>query len=84
VVRALRKGQARAFNITRDIRGEARQVERAFGLGASPLAEARTAERPGEFVQREETRRVLADRVESIGELSHTVLPEIYLSSPRT
>ena len=40
VMRALRKGQARAFNITRDIRGEARLVERAFGLGASPLAEA--------------------------------------------
>jgi hypothetical protein len=39
-VRALRKGQARAFNITRDIRGEARLVERAFGLGAGPLAEA--------------------------------------------
>jgi hypothetical protein len=30
----------RAFNITRDIRGEARIVERAFGLGASALAEA--------------------------------------------
>ena len=28
------------FNITRDIRGEARLVERAFGLGASALAEA--------------------------------------------
>ena len=40
VMRALRKGQARAFNITRDICGEARLVERAFGLGASPLAEA--------------------------------------------
>jgi transposase, IS6 family len=37
---ALRKGQASAFNITRDIRGEARIVERAFGLGASILAEA--------------------------------------------
>ncbi len=36
---ALRKGQASAFNITRDIRGEARIVERAFGLGASALAE---------------------------------------------
>jgi len=40
VMRALRKGQAGAFNMTRDIRGEARIVERAFGLGASPLAEA--------------------------------------------
>ena len=39
VMRALRKGQASAFNITRDIRGEARIVERAFGLGASVLAE---------------------------------------------
>ena len=38
-MRALRKGQAHAFNITRDIRGEARIVERAFGLGASALAE---------------------------------------------
>ena len=40
VIRALRKGQAAAFTITRDIRGEARIVERAFGLGASALAEA--------------------------------------------
>jgi len=40
VMRALRKGQASAFNITRDIRGEARIVERAFGLGAPALAEA--------------------------------------------
>ena len=39
-MRALRKGQAAAFNITRDIRGEARVVERAFGLGGSILAEA--------------------------------------------
>ena len=39
-MRALRKGQAAAFNITRDIRGEARIVERAFGLGCSALAEA--------------------------------------------
>ena len=39
VMHALRKGQASAFNITRDIRGEARIVERAFGLGASVLAE---------------------------------------------
>ena len=40
VMRALRKGQASAFNIPRDIRGEARIVERAFGLGVSALAEA--------------------------------------------
>ena len=40
VMRALRKGQASAFNITRDMRGEARIVERAFGLGASVLSEA--------------------------------------------
>jgi uncharacterized membrane protein len=40
VMRALRKGQAPAFNIMRDIRGEARIVERAFGLGASILADA--------------------------------------------
>ena len=38
-MRALHKGQAPAFNITRDIRGEAPIVERAFGLGASALAE---------------------------------------------
>jgi IS6 family transposase len=40
VMRALRKGQAAAFNITRDICGEASIVERAFGLGTSALAEA--------------------------------------------
>ena len=40
VMRARRKGQASAFNITRDIRGEACIVERAFGLGASILADA--------------------------------------------
>ena len=39
VMRALRKGQAATFNITGDIRGEACIVERAFGLGASALAE---------------------------------------------
>ena len=38
-MRALRKGQASAFNITNDICGEARIVEHAFGLGASALAE---------------------------------------------
>jgi hypothetical protein len=40
VMRALRKGQAAIFNLTQDIRGQARIVERAFGLGASALAEA--------------------------------------------
>lgn len=40
VMRALRKGQASIFNITRDMRGEARLVECAFGLGPSALAEA--------------------------------------------
>ena len=43
VMRALRKGQAAAFNLTRDIRGEARIVERAFGIGASVLAEVSAA-----------------------------------------
>jgi hypothetical protein len=38
-MRALRKGQAAIFNLTQDIRGEARIVERAFGLGACALAE---------------------------------------------
>ena len=33
------QGPGAAFNITRDIRGEARIVERAFGLGVSVLAE---------------------------------------------
>jgi hypothetical protein len=37
VRRALRRGQAASFNITRDIRGEARIVERAFGLGVSAM-----------------------------------------------
>ncbi|MBB5060282.1 hypothetical protein HDF16_005018 [Granulicella aggregans] len=32
VMRALRKGQAAIFNLTQDIRGEARIVERAFGI----------------------------------------------------
>ncbi len=40
VMRALRKGQAATFNLTHDICGEARLVERAFGIGASALAEA--------------------------------------------
>jgi transposase, IS6 family len=33
VMRALRKGQAAIFNLTRDMRGEARIFERAFGIG---------------------------------------------------
>jgi len=40
VMRALRKGQAAIFNLTQDIRGEARIVERAFGIGPGALAEA--------------------------------------------
>ena len=40
VMWALRKGQASSFNITRDIPGEARLVERAFNLGPGVLAEA--------------------------------------------
>jgi IS6 family transposase len=40
VMRALRKAQAAIFNLTQDIRGEARIVERAFGIGVSALAEA--------------------------------------------
>lgn len=43
VMRALRKGQATAFNLTRDIRGESRIVERAFSVGASALAEGLAA-----------------------------------------
>ena len=39
LMRGLRQGQASAFNITRNIRGEARINERAFGLSASVLAE---------------------------------------------
>jgi hypothetical protein len=39
VMRAPRKGQAAMFNQTRDRRGEARIIERAFGLGACILSE---------------------------------------------
>ena len=39
-MRALRKGQAAIFNLTGDVRGEARLVERAFGIGSTALAEA--------------------------------------------
>jgi hypothetical protein len=38
-MRALRKGQASSLNITRDMRGEARLVERAFNVGPGMLAE---------------------------------------------
>lgn len=37
---ALRKGQAAIFNLTGDVRGEARIVEHAFGIGPSALTEA--------------------------------------------
>ncbi|OBZ95544.1 transposase [Pararhizobium polonicum] len=40
VMRALRKGRAAIFNLTGDIRGEARIVERAFGIEPSALTEA--------------------------------------------
>jgi IS6 family transposase len=40
VMRALRKGQATIFNLTQNLRGEACIIERAFGIGASALAEA--------------------------------------------
>ena len=40
VMRALRKGQARAFALQGGIIGEARIVERAFGVGPCALAEA--------------------------------------------
>ncbi|MCX7324161.1 MAG: DDE-type integrase/transposase/recombinase [Hyphomicrobiales bacterium] len=40
VMRALRKGQASGFNITRDMRGEAHLVERTFGLGPCALGDA--------------------------------------------
>jgi hypothetical protein len=39
-MRALRNGQAAIFNLTGDVRGEARIVERAFGIGPSALTEA--------------------------------------------
>ncbi len=39
-MRALRKGQAAIFNISPDICGKARLIERAFGPGACVLSEA--------------------------------------------
>ena len=38
VMRALRKQQDRAFNLTNDIHGETRIIERAFGLGNDVMA----------------------------------------------
>lgn len=40
VMLALRKGQSRSFNLTGDINGEVRMIERAFGLGPCALTEA--------------------------------------------
>ena len=40
VMRALRKGQARVFALQDGIVGEARIVERAFGVGPCALSEA--------------------------------------------
>lgn len=40
VMRALRKGQGRAYNLTRDPIGEKRMIERAFGVGPCAMAEA--------------------------------------------
>ena len=42
VMRALRKGQARAWCLQPGIRGEVRLVERAFGIGPSALTETVT------------------------------------------
>ncbi len=39
VMRALRKGQGRAYNLTRDPIGEKRMIERAFGVGPCVMAE---------------------------------------------
>ncbi|KPN62638.1 hypothetical protein AKJ29_00070 [Aliiroseovarius crassostreae] len=36
---AIRKGQARAFNLTRDPIGEKRMIERAFGVGPCVMSE---------------------------------------------
>ena len=41
-MRALRKGQARAFSLQGGIIGEARILERAFGVGPCALTEAIT------------------------------------------
>ena len=38
--RVLRKGRGSAFNPTSDMKGEARMIERAFGLAPCGLSEA--------------------------------------------
>jgi transposase, IS6 family len=38
-MRALRKGQARVFNLTRDPIGEKRMIEPAFGVGPCVMEE---------------------------------------------
>ena len=40
MMRAFREGPATTFNLTHDTRGEARLVERAFGLGPCAPTEA--------------------------------------------
>lgn len=40
ITHALHKGQAAIFNLRKDIRGEVRIVERAFGIGPRALTEA--------------------------------------------
>lgn len=40
VMRALRKGQAKAFNLKRDPIGKKRMFERAFGVGPRVMSEA--------------------------------------------
>ena len=64
VMRALRKGQGRGFNLTRDPIGEKRMIERAFGLGPGVMAEtmawredqraARFRQETGEFYSKGE------------------------------
>ena len=39
VIRALKKGQAKAFQIQTGIKGEVRMVDPAFGLGTDMLSE---------------------------------------------
>ena len=40
VMRALRKGQGHAFNLTRDPVGEKRMIERAFSVGPCVMTQA--------------------------------------------
>ena len=42
VMRGLRKGQGRAFNLTRDPLGEKRMIERAFGVGPCVMSKTMT------------------------------------------